>query len=57
MNFKSYPKVKDTPNRKSRKSDRGNVFKYNKMLNHNLKKQRRLERNSNESVYENDDRT
>lgn len=49
MEYKHYPKVKDTPSRKSRKSERGTIFKYNKMLNHNIKKQRRLERNQNEN--------
>lgn len=41
MNFKPYPKEKDTPSRKSRKGARLNIFKYNKALARTLRKQRR----------------
>lgn len=41
MNFKSYPKEKDTPARLARKQARRSIFIYNKKLGKLLRKQRR----------------
>lgn len=45
MNYKSYPKSKDTPNRKTRKSLRYTVCQYNRTLkSHQKTAARRLRR-------------
>lgn len=43
-NWKPYPTVATTPNRKQRKAQRKNVFWENKMLGNKLRKERRLAR-------------
>lgn len=48
MNWKSYPKEKDTPNRKSRKSQRNTVFIHNYKLRAKLNRERRAAREANE---------
>jgi len=48
--MKSYPTSKDTPNRKSRKGMRREVFTANKTATHIRKKAARLERKSLESL-------
>ncbi len=35
--YKSYPKAKDTPSRKTRKSDRLRIFEFNRKANKLLK--------------------
>lgn len=40
--YKSYPKSKDTPNRKARKSERNKVFQYNRTILKVTRKARRL---------------
>lgn len=52
-NYKPYPASKNTPSRKSRKSDRNKIFIENKLMKHKLKK----ERKANESVYQDDNRS
>lgn len=49
MNYHSYAKSADTPNRKSRKGARREVFVYNKTAKGKQLKARRLERKSLES--------
>lgn len=41
MNFKSYPNKKNTPNRKSRKSQRNTVFQFNKSIRAKLNREKR----------------
>jgi len=41
MNFKSYPKAKDTPSRKTRKSLRNTVFSHNYKMRARLNRERR----------------
>lgn len=47
MNWKNYPTKKDTPNRKSRKSQRSTVFIHNYKLRAKLNRERRAERLNN----------
>lgn len=47
MQWKSYPTKKDTPNRKSRKSQRNIVFLHNYKLRAKLNRERRAERLNN----------
>jgi hypothetical protein len=44
MEYKAYPKEKDTPSRKARKSGRNQTFLYNKYKLRQLKAQARRER-------------
>ncbi len=44
MKYEPYPKAKEMPNRKMRKSQRSTVWRKNKMLKKLQYKQRRLER-------------
>lgn len=49
MNYKSYPKVKDTPNRRARKGQRNSIFQYNYKLKARLKRELRAEKSLNNS--------
>lgn len=40
-NYKPYPKVKDTPSRKTRKGERIKVFMFNKHLSRQERRDRR----------------
>jgi hypothetical protein len=44
MQYESYPKEKDTPSRKNRKSERNRVFQFNKALGPKLRRSERLAR-------------
>lgn len=44
MNWKSYPKKKDTPSRKTRKSQRNTVFQHNYKLRARLNRAKRDKR-------------
>lgn len=44
MNWKSYPKVKDTPNRRARKGLRNSVFQHNYKLRAKLNREKRAAR-------------
>lgn len=47
MNWKSYPKKKDTPSRRSRKTQRNSTFQHNYKLRARLNRERRLARLNN----------
>lgn len=47
MNWKSYAKKKDTPNRRARKSQRNSVFRHNYKMRAVLNRERRNERLNN----------
>jgi hypothetical protein len=44
MSYLPYPKEKDTPNRKNRKSERSKIFQHNKTVIAKLHKEQRLAR-------------
>lgn len=44
MQFKSYPKVKDTPSRRTRKGLRNSVFQYNYKMKARLNREKRAAR-------------
>ena len=49
MNYKSYLKVKDTPNRRMRKAQRNTIFQYNYKLRARLNREKReLNKNSDQ---------
>ena len=50
MNYKSYAKASDTPNRKTRKGSRREVFCFNKAAKKAQRKANRLERKSSENA-------
>ncbi len=46
MSYRNYATQKETPSRKTRKGDRGNVFEFNKKMTKRLREER-LERQRN----------
>lgn len=44
MNFKSYPKAKDTASRRTRKGLRNSVFQFNYKIKARLKREQRAEK-------------
>jgi hypothetical protein len=44
MNYKKYPDSKDTPSRKTRKTERNRVFEYNKTIAAKVRREKRLAR-------------